>query len=87
MLPALGAFIAKLHDRGVYFRSLHLGNIVMTPEGTLGLIDIADMRFSRGQLTASQRKRNLRHLLRYPSDWTETDRHKLSDVLENNLID
>ena len=34
-----------LHAR-VYFRSLHLGNVVRTPEGRMGLIDIADLRVS-----------------------------------------
>ncbi len=41
----LGAFIAQLHEKGVYFRSAHLGNVVLTPEGELGLIDIADLRY------------------------------------------
>ena len=40
----LGELIAELHDQGVYFRSLHLGNVVKTPEGPLGLIDLADMK-------------------------------------------
>jgi len=27
----LGKFIRQLHDKGIYFRSLHFGNIVLTP--------------------------------------------------------
>ncbi|SFM70307.1 Lipopolysaccharide kinase (Kdo/WaaP) family protein [Halopseudomonas yangmingensis] len=83
LLPALGAFIAKLHDRGVYFRSLHLGNIVMTPEGTLGLIDIADMRFNRRRLSHNKRSRNLQHLLRYTEDWAETTCQELAEAYCN----
>jgi hypothetical protein len=64
----LGAFISKLHDSGVYFRSLHLGNIVETPEGELGLIDISDMRTQSRSLGKRQRQRNFRHMLRYPAD-------------------
>jgi hypothetical protein len=60
----LAEFIALLHRKGVYFRSLHLGNILLLPEGGLGLIDVADMRFSRSPLRVDQRKRNFRHLLR-----------------------
>lgn len=64
-LPALIELIRELHGLGVYFRSLHLGNIVLTPEQKLGLIDIADMRFFSGPLSASLKKRNLQHFARY----------------------
>ncbi|MCP1650612.1 lipopolysaccharide kinase InaA family protein [Pseudomonas nitroreducens] len=64
----LGSLIARLHDCGVYFRSLHLGNVVQTPEGELGLIDIADMKTQRRALNRLQRKRNFAHMLRYTQD-------------------
>ncbi|WP_371364228.1 lipopolysaccharide kinase InaA family protein [Pseudomonas sp. QL9] len=64
----LGELIATLHDKGVYFRSLHLGNVVRTPEGRLGLIDIADMKARRRPLNRLQRKRNFAHMLRYADD-------------------
>lgn len=64
----IGRFIAKLHDLGVYFRSLHLGNIVWTPTGTFGLIDIADMSIRRRGLRWNERLRNFRHLYRYPEE-------------------
>lgn len=64
----LGALVAKLHATGVYFRSLHLGNIVQTPEQSLGLIDIADLKCQRGALSSSKRLRNFRHMLRYEKD-------------------
>lgn len=72
----LGELIANLHDRGVYFRSLHLGNVVRTPEGRLGLIDIADMKTRRRPLNRLQRKRNFAHMLRYSEDrqWLLADR-------------
>lgn len=64
----LGLFIARLHDKGIYFRSAHLGNVVLTPEGELGLIDIADMRTYRRPLRKTQRLRNFKHMLRYKED-------------------
>jgi serine/threonine protein kinase len=64
LFQKLAEFIALLHRKGVYFRSLHLGNILLLPEGGFGLIDVADMRFSRFSLRLDQRKRNFRHLLR-----------------------
>jgi len=67
MFP-LGQFVAGLHEKGIYFRSLHLGNIILTPEGRLGLIDIADMRIYKSRLGCRQRIRNLMHLCRIPQD-------------------
>jgi len=64
----LGRFVALLHESGIYFRSLHLGNIVLTPENALGLIDIADLRVHRLKLGTRRRLRNFRHLLRYSED-------------------
>ncbi|WP_422137315.1 hypothetical protein [Endozoicomonas sp. ALC020] len=64
----LARYIAQLHKQGVYFRSLHMGNILKLPDGALGLIDIADMRFSRSPLKEALRLRNLHHLARYEQD-------------------
>ncbi|GGL97485.1 hypothetical protein GCM10009425_05760 [Pseudomonas asuensis] len=71
----LGGFVALLHERGVYFRSLHLGNIVQTPTAELGLIDIADLRCQSRPLSQRLRLRNFNHLLRYENDraWLMTD--------------
>ncbi len=68
-IEAYGAFVAQLHDCGILFRSLHLGNVLVTNDGTLALIDIADMTLRRsGALSTSQRKRNFKHITRYPID-------------------
>ncbi|WP_222937580.1 protein kinase family protein [Spartinivicinus ruber] len=67
LIKQLGSFIAELHEKGVYFRSLHLGNVVLTKTGTLGLIDISDMKFY-SKLSTSQKIRNFRHMFRYKKD-------------------
>jgi hypothetical protein len=64
----LGLFFQFLHAHGIYFRSIHFGNMVRTPQGHIGLIDIVDMRFRKSPLNLSLRIRNLRHLLRYDTD-------------------
>lgn len=64
-LPALAGLIRSLHSSGIYFRSLHLGNIVVTPDNRMGLIDVADMRFLRAPLPRRLIKRNLQHFARY----------------------
>lgn len=69
----LGKFFRTLHDKGIYFRSLHLGNIVLTPENKLGLIDISDMKVYKSPLTETQRIRNFQHCNRYPEDNKKMD--------------
>lgn len=64
----LGRYFALLHEKGVYFRSLHFGNVVLTPDNQLGLIDIADLRCQTRALSDSKRLRNFAHLLRYKED-------------------
>jgi tRNA A-37 threonylcarbamoyl transferase component Bud32 len=67
VIAELGEYIARLHDKGIYFRSLHPGNVVLQPNGKLGLIDVLDCKFSwfGRPLTAWQRERNFRHFFRY----------------------
>lgn len=60
---AFTRFVIELHDKGVYFRSLHLGNVLHLPDGSFGLIDIADARLRPWRLSRHLRRRNLRLLL------------------------
>ena len=68
MSASLGTFVAKLHSLGVHFRSLHMGNIIVTPEGEYGLIDISDMKVYWWPLFCCTRVRNFRHMTRYQKD-------------------
>jgi|GEM_PF-397889 len=71
---ALGAFLAGLHQRGILFRSVHPGNIILMPDGGFGLIDVLDLRFWPWALQGRQRRRNWRHFMRCAEDrvhWTE----------------
>jgi len=63
-----GALLGRLHQAGVYFRSVHLGNVLRLPDDELGLIDLADLRISQRALSARKRQRNLHHILRYEED-------------------
>lgn len=63
-----GTFMAQLHEQGVYFRSLHLGNVLLLEGGGFGLIDVADLRIYPSALSLSLRQRNLRHMQRYAED-------------------
>lgn len=68
LLQQFVTFVRHIHSLGIYFRSMHLGNVVLTPSGKLGLIDIADLKVQRKPLSKAQVKRNLRHIMRHPDD-------------------
>lgn len=55
-------FVEHIQGLGVYFRSIHLGNVVLTPEDRLGLIDISDMKIFNRPLSKWQRERNYVHM-------------------------
>ncbi len=75
----LGVYIAELHRRGVLFRSLHMGNIIVQPDGQLGLIDIADLRLNVFSLNQWQRIRNFQHVFRYQADRQLIDLHAFTE--------
>lgn len=81
LLPALARFIRTLHRRGVYFRSLHLGNIIQLPEEQFGLIDILDLQFKGRQINPWLVQRNLRHLQHY------LNRRKLTNFPLKKLVE
>lgn len=58
----LTRLVIFLHDQGVYFRSLHIGNVVCTPEKELGLIDFSDLRIHPWPLGKYLRARNVRRM-------------------------
>ena len=68
-------FVIDLHDSGVYFRSLHIGNVVCTPEGKLGLIDFSDLRIHPWPLGRYSRVRNMRRMagITEEADWLDLD--------------
>lgn len=65
LINQLIVFIAKLHNKGVYFRSLHFGNVVVAEDGQMALIDIVDLKIFSGSLSFNHRIRNWKHLLKY----------------------
>ena len=75
----LAGFIALLHRKGIYFRSLHLGNVLALSDGRLGLIDVSDLRVRSRELGPRARARNFRHLLRREQDKIHMERFGLQD--------
>lgn len=75
LLAAFTRFVIGLHDKGVYFRSLHIGNVVLTPDDKLGLIDFSDLRIHPWSLGRYLRIRNMRRMSGIPEecDWLDLD--------------
>ncbi len=62
------AFIAELHRQRVYFRAVHFNNVIVCPDGELGLIDISEAHVGRLALTPAKRARNFRPMVKYDED-------------------
>lgn len=65
LLPEFAAYIRSLHSSGIYFRSLHLGNVLLMQDGSFGLIDFLDLRIKSGDLSKGLVARNFEHLRNY----------------------
>lgn len=65
---SLGRDEIDLHEKGIYFRSAHLANVILTPDGKLGPIDISDMKTFHRPLRKRLGLRNFKHMLRYEQD-------------------
>lgn len=68
LITRFAAFFASLHEGGIYFRATHFGNVVVTPDGEFGLIDVSEVCFSRSALSLSKRVRNFKVIFRYRED-------------------
>jgi hypothetical protein len=81
----LGVFLANLHEQGIHFKSLHLGNIIRSNSGELGLIDIADMRIFPWRLMLKTRVRGFKRFLRYQDDIKAIGKNNWDLILKNYI--
>ncbi len=71
IIKKIANLMANLHQKGVLFRSFHLGNIIIDIQNeyiNLALIDVADLKCFPFPLLSSQRIRNFKHLTRVVDD-------------------
>lgn len=68
LMEQFARYVAELHNKGVYFRSLHLGNVLLLPDGGMGLIDVSEMRVHPRALGLIKRARNFKHIFRLRVD-------------------
>ena len=82
-LEKLATYLVTLHARGILFRSIHLGNILVLENGDFGLIDVADMAIQHRPLGLMKRARNFRHLLHDREDRKQLDKYGYGRLLEH----
>lgn len=68
LIEDVAKLVANLHKDGIIFRSIHLENLLYKSDGSLALIDIADVRFKDKPLNIYLRYRNLVHLFASEDD-------------------
>ena len=71
IMADVARFLAELHSKGIYFRAVHFGNILVLPGGGFGLIDVDAMTIKRRSLSPWHRARNFKHFLKYQADLRE----------------
>ncbi len=84
-VPSLCRYIHSLHEKGIFFRSIHLGNIIRLPGGEYGLIDFTDVTFTRHPVSLVRRAANLAFPLRYREDVERMEAAGLPDLVETYL--
>ena len=67
LMRRFGKFLAGLHGKGVLFRSIHFGNVIVDGD-TMSLIDVLDLRIFRKPVTLPKRTKNIRFMAKYPDD-------------------
>ena len=68
VLGKLPSFLASLHQKGIFYRGIHLGNVLLTPAQEIALVDITNVSNSNKPLSLKQRAKNLAHFVYYWRD-------------------
>ena len=78
-------YVADLHRRGILFKGLHPGNVLCEPPDRFSLIDIVNVKFTRGPLPPKRRAGNLHHLLSRREDQAAWAGYGFRRLLEDYL--
>jgi hypothetical protein len=83
-LYQVGAFVAKIQALGIYFRGHHIGNMVLTPNGDLGLIDVSEFSIY-WHLSRYRRLRNFARFCRHKNDNDYFGKANISELISGYL--
>jgi tRNA A-37 threonylcarbamoyl transferase component Bud32 len=90
VIEPLAYFIAKLHNKGIYFKAIHFANILYNTDflDKFGLIDIDNTRVFKQPLNFQLRQRNFKHMIRYAEDkaWLQQHKQRFLDIYLANSV-
>lgn len=83
IIPRIAEYIASIHHKGIFFRSLHLENLLYDDIHGFALLDIVDVKFMTRPLHNFLRYRNLKHMFRIADDrefWQKYGVHQFMNI-------
>jgi tRNA A-37 threonylcarbamoyl transferase component Bud32 len=81
LLTDVAKYIATLHQKGIFFRALHLENLLYQ-QGEFILIDIDDVTFKNKPLNFRYRYRNLKHMFLVNEDKEVWNTENIKNFME-----
>lgn len=85
LLRQQARYAAELHDQRIYFRAIHFNNVIVCPDGELGLIDISEARLCKLPLGPTKRARNFRPMVKYDEDRAALQRYGVQRFVDDYL--
>jgi hypothetical protein len=83
LIDSIASFIVNLHTKGIFFRSVHLENLLQLNSGDFALLDIVDVQFKRRPLSLFLRYRNLKHMFQIKDDVLFWSQLSIADFLKS----
>lgn len=83
-LVELTEFLINLHDKGIYFRAIHLANVLKQNDG-MAIVDISDLSTQSRPLSPWQRARNIAHLFNARYDQMHFQQYGLERFVNDYL--
>jgi len=80
-LKELALFLSSIHSKGIYFRAMHMGNIIYH-NGNFCLIDVAKVHFYPWSLMSFTRARAYRRFIKYPKDLKKLGKNNLELLIK-----
>lgn len=77
-LERLPAYLCALHHNGVYYKALHLGQILVQADGSFALIDIHSSKFRARPISVNNRISNFFNIMRYAEDHASLTRYGMT---------
>ncbi len=82
ILKEFAFFLAHLHRMNIYFRGIHLNNVVVGKNQNFTLIDVSNTKF---KVNIRRRAKNIAYVLKYPADFQTFKQYGVTRFLNDYL--